>query len=232
MIDVQNLSRTYPGKVPVLALRDATFQIEEGEFIALMGRSGSGKSTLLHQLGLLDTPTTGKIFIDGEDVLSLSDHEKAHFRLEKLGYIFQEFAILTEFTALDNVCIPIMAMHDRPNGNPRDIAAEMLRLVGLGHRLDHYPSELSGGEQQRVVIARALVNKPKLLLADEPTANLDSDTAASVLELLARLNRELKQTIIMISHEEEDARWVNRIIRMKDGRIEKISKANGRGRKK
>lgn len=221
-MDLKSVSRTYPLAVPVHALRDINLQIAEGEFVALMGRSGSGKSTLLHQIGLLDEPTGGKIILDGQDTELLSAHEKGHFRLEKLGYIFQEFALMTELTALENVCLPLMAKHNRKKNDVEDRAVNLLKRLGLGDRLDHFPNELSGGEQQRVSIARALVNEPRIILADEPTASLDSESAQNILELLTELNQEFKQTIIMISHEPEDRKWVNRTIWLKDGAIEKI----------
>lgn len=224
IIETKGLTRTFPGKVPVHALKNVSFQVEEGEFIALMGRSGSGKSTLLHLLGLLDEPTSGSITLDGQHVRKLSAHEKSHFRLEKIGYIFQEFAILTECTALENVSLPLMARLGKRHYAIRDEAAALLAQVGLGERMHHYPSELSGGEQQRVVIARAIANKPKILLADEPTASLDSESSQSVLELLANLNKTLNQTIVMISHEEEDKKWADRVFWMKDGSLERIEK--------
>lgn len=222
IIVAKDLEKTYPGKVPVHALRGVTFEMRRGEFVGLMGRSGSGKSTLLRTLGLLDLPTGGILTIDGTDVLALTPHQRTHERLERIGYIFQEFALLNEFTARQNVEIPLMARHDVPAEEVPARAAAMLAKVGLGDRLHHYPSELSGGEQQRVAVARALVNEPAILLADEPTANLDSDSATIVMELLVKLNRELGQTILMISHEEEDAKWCDRVIRLKDGLIERI----------
>lgn len=217
MIVVENLQKIYPGKVPTPALKGVSFKIETGEFIALMGRSGSGKSTLLHQLGLIDRPTHGTIFIDGVDVLGLSDDKRTRFRLESLGYVFQEYALIAEFTALENVYLPAMALDGNHN---KERAAELLRLVNLEHRLDHYPSELSGGEQQRVAIARALVNRPKVLFADEPTANLDTASAKTVLELFRTLNREYKQTILMVTHEAEDRAFVDRVISLRDGLLE------------
>lgn len=219
MIKVQNLKKIYQGKVPTYALNGVSFEIGKGEFVALMGRSGSGKSTLLHQLGLIDTPTEGEVIIDGTDVLSFSEEQKTRFRLDSLGYIFQEYALIAEFTALENVYLPAMALE---GNHDKEQAMELLRLVGLGERLDHYPSELSGGEQQRVAIARSLVNNPKVLFADEPTANLDTVSAATVLELFQKLNRELNQTILMVTHEPEDKKYVNRVIWLKDGLIENI----------
>jgi putative ABC transport system ATP-binding protein len=221
MVKVENLKKIYSGKVPTPALRGVSFEIAKGEFIALMGRSGAGKSTLLHQLGLLDTPTEGKIFIDGKDILALNDNQKTEFRLRELGYVFQEYALIAEFTAMENVYLPVMA-----NDGKRDKAhaTELLNLVGLGDRLDHYPHELSGGEQQRVAIARSLVNSPKVLFADEPTANLDTVSAKVILELFRKLNRELKQTIVMVTHEPDDKKYVHRVIWLHDGLIEKEEK--------
>lgn len=218
MITVRDLKKTYPGSVPTHALKGVSFDIAEGEFVALMGRSGSGKSTLLHQLGLLDMPTAGSVAIDGKDVLALSDAERTRFRLQNLGYVFQEYALIAEFTALENVFFPAMALG---NGKAEERAAHLLDLVGLSHRLGHYPSELSGGEQQRVAIARSLINSPKVLFADEPTANLDTVSSEVVLKLFQKLNRELRQTILVVTHEPEDEQYVDRVIWMRDGLIEK-----------
>ncbi len=221
MIKVENLKKTYPGKVPTFALKGVSLQVVNGEFVAIMGRSGAGKSTLLHQLGLIDKPTEGEIFIDKVNVLELSDAQKTGFRLQHLGYVFQEHALIAEMTALENVYLPALAFGDNHN-HYKKRAAEMLKTVDLGHRLDHYPDELSGGEQQRVAVARALINKPKILFADEPVANLDTDSSKVVLELLQKLNKEMKQTIIMVTHEPEDKKYVNRVIWLKDGLLEKI----------
>lgn len=221
MIEVKDVVKTYPGKVPTPALKGVSFDIADGEFVAIMGRSGSGKSTLLHQLSLIDTPTSGSIVIDGTNVLKLTDNQKTGYRLSELGYVFQEYALIVELTALENVYLPAMAL-----GNEKKTyikrATELLEVVGLGQRTHHYPHELSGGEQQRVAIARSLINSPKVLFADEPSANLDSASARTVLELFERLNRDLKQTIVMITHEEDDRKYVHRIIWLKDGLIENI----------
>ncbi|MCL5292394.1 MAG: ABC transporter ATP-binding protein [Actinobacteria bacterium] len=221
MIEAENLKKVYPGKVPTEALKGVSFAIDSGEFMAIMGRSGSGKSTLLHQLGLIDTPTDGNIVIDGVEVLSLSESKKTLFRLEHLGYVFQEYALIVELNALQNVYLPAFALGGNQNGYKKR-AQEVLEIVGLGDRLDHYPHELSGGEQQRVAVARALINKPKILFADEPTANLDSVSAKVVLELFRQLNKELGQTIVMVTHEPEDVKYVDRVIWLRDGLIEKV----------
>jgi putative ABC transport system ATP-binding protein len=218
MIKVDNLIKTYPGEVPTFALKGVSFEIAEGEFVALMGRSGSGKSTLLHQLGLLDIPTTGSVIINKLDVLSLSDSERTRFRLQYLGYVFQEYALIAEFTALENVYFPAMAFGDN---TAKKRAAHLLELVGLGDRMNHYPNEMSGGEQQRVAIARSLINNPKVLFADEPTANLDTVSSEVVFKLFQKLNKELKQTILVVTHEPEDKKYVDRVIWLKDGLIEK-----------
>jgi len=222
-IKVKNLKKTYPGKVPTHALKGVSFEIKEGEFVAIMGKSGSGKSTMLHQLGLLDTPTEGELIIDDVDISKLSDREKTAFRLQRLGYVFQEYALIFELTALENVLLPAFAL----NGSKRsykDRAAEMLSKVGLGERIDHRPNELSGGEQQRVAIARALINNPKILFADEPTANLDTNSSREILELFKKLNKELGQTIVLVTHELDDRKYVDRVIWMKDGLLDKEEK--------
>ena len=221
MIQVQNLKRIYVmGKVEVHALKGVSFDVEKGEYVAIMGPSGSGKSTLLHQLGLLDIPTSGEIMIDGVDVLSLSDHEKTIYRLTRLGYVFQEYAILGELTALENVYLPLLMMGKRRK-EYINTSIGILETVGLGHRLHHLQHELSGGEQQRVAIARALVNEPKILFADEPCANLDSDSSKQILELFRKLNNELGQTIVMVTHEDWHKEYADRTIWLKDGLIEK-----------
>ena len=219
IIATRDLSRTYTmGKVQVQALKNVTLDIRRGEFAAIMGKSGSGKSTLLHQLGLLDTPTEGEITIDGVEISGLSDSESTRFRLEKFGYVFQEYAILPEMTALENVYLPAMAL-GLSQGECIRKGMDALEKVGLTERADHRPREMSGGEQQRVAIARALINKPKILFADEPTANLDSASSKQILELFRGLNRGMGQTILMVTHELEDADLVDRVIWLADGAV-------------
>jgi putative ABC transport system ATP-binding protein len=221
MIKVDNLYKIYgKGVNATHALNGATLEVNSGEFIAIMGRSGSGKSTLLHLLGLLDVPTGGSILIDDQDVLKLSYEEKANFRLSQLGYVFQEFSLISELTVFENVCLPAICLARVKRENYRQRAKEILETVGLGKRLNHYPSQVSGGEQQRAAIARALINLPKILFADEPTASLDVASARTVLELFKQLNKELKQTIVMVTHEPEDRNFVDRVIWLKDGQVE------------
>ena len=218
MIVVNNLVKTYPGKVPTPALRGVSFTIPDGEFVSLTGRSGSGKSTLLHQMGLLDKPTSGTITINDVDIEALSDTQKAAFRLGTLGYVFQEYALVAEFTALENVMLPAIARSESYTEH-RTRAEELLGLVGLSDRLHYYPSELSGGQQQRVAIARALINRPRILFADEPTANLDTISSRTVLDIFLRLNKEEKLTIVMVTHEPEYAKLAHRTIELLDGQI-------------
>ncbi len=220
IIEVKNLKKTYEGKVPTHALKDVNFGVKKGEFVALMGRSGSGKSTLLHQLGLLDTPTAGQVIIEGTNIISFSKQERSDFRLKKLGYVFQSYALLPELTALESVYLPLM-LSNIDKKEYIEKASKMLTKVGLGDRLDHLPKEMSGGEQQRVAIARALVNNPTILFADEPTANLDSESSKVILELFKKLNKDIGQTIIMVTHEPDDEKYVDRVIWLKDGVIQK-----------
>jgi putative ABC transport system ATP-binding protein len=223
MIEAENLSRTYHmGEVDVNALRGVSFGIERGEFVGIMGSSGSGKSTLLHILGLLDQPTTGRLSIDGVDVLGLSDRERTRFRLDRLGYVFQDYALIGELSAIENVYLTSLVRGAGRNEYTRT-AKEILEEVGLTDRADHLQYELSGGEQQRVAIARALVNRPAIVFADEPCANLDTATSKTILDLFARLNRELGQTIVMVSHEDWHRRYFCRVIHLRDGLVDRIS---------
>ncbi len=225
MIRVEGLRKSYRmGAVEVRALDGVTLEVRQGEFVGITGPSGSGKSTLLHLVGLLDEPSGGSISIRGTDVLALSDDERTLFRLTKIGYIFQDYALVPDLTALENVVLPTLALGlGEREGIVR--ARDLLRRVGLEERTDHLPAELSGGEQQRIAIARALVNSPALLLADEPCANLDSQASTMVLDLIASVNRELGQTVLMVSHEEAHRRYFGREIRLYDGRVAVESEA-------
>jgi putative ABC transport system ATP-binding protein len=222
LIEIRKLIRIYiMGEVRVPALNNITFNIKRGEFAAIMGKSGSGKSTLLHQLGLLDVPTSGEIIIDGKNILKLSESQKAKFRLERFGYVFQEYALLPELTAIENVYLPAMAL-GRQKKEYVEAGTKVLEQVGLGARLHHRPREMSGGEQQRVAIARALINKPNILFADEPTANLDSASSKHILELIQQLNLEIGLTILMVTHEPEDRTYVKRVIWLRDGELAEL----------
>jgi putative ABC transport system ATP-binding protein len=219
MIKVNNLQKVYgKGLTATPALKGINLQVNSGEFVAIMGRSGSGKSTLLHLLGLLDAPTAGEIYIDDKNVLKLNPEEQAQFRLSQLGYVFQEFSLISEMTVLENVFIPAVCLGRQNHFRQR--ARDILDIVGLGERLTHYPDEVSGGEQQRAAIARALINEPKIIFADEPTASLDVSSAKVILELFKKLNREHGQTIVMVTHEPEDKKYVDRVIFLKDGVVE------------
>jgi putative ABC transport system ATP-binding protein len=220
MIIGRDIKRIYGmGVVQVRALDGISLEIQKGEFVGVMGSSGSGKSTLLHMLGLLDRPTSGFISIDGVDVGALDERARTLFRLKRLGYVFQDYALVPELTAQENVYLPSMVRGMTPHECTL-VCSEILSLVGLGDRIHHLPAEMSGGEQQRVAIARALVNKPAILLADEPCANLDSQNSRIILDLFKKLNKDLHQTIVMVSHEEWHRSYFDRIIYMKDGRIE------------
>ena len=219
ILEIKGLSRIYGmGEVKVKALNKVSFEIARSEFVAIMGKSGSGKSTLLHQLGLLDTPTSGEIIFDGKNILEQSESRKARFRLSKFGYVFQEYALLPELSALENVYLPAMAL-GRKKEEYMKAGTEVLEQVGLGTRLHHRPREMSGGEQQRVAIARALINKPDILFADEPTANLDSISSKQVIELFQELNKETGLTILMVTHEPDDMKYVSTVVWLKDGEL-------------
>jgi putative ABC transport system ATP-binding protein len=220
MIRTQGLKKIYRmGNVEVKALDGVDIHIRKGEFVGIMGPSGSGKSTLLHMLGLLDTPTSGSIFIDGTEVERLTDYEKTMFRLYKLGYVFQDYALVPELTVMENVALPAMLRRDRTEEQYRAATVDILSKIGLCDRRTHLQGELSGGQQQRVAVARAIVNKPDILFADEPCANLDTENSRMVLNLFKEINREMQQTIVMVSHEEWHREYFDRIIRLRDGKI-------------
>lgn len=218
MIDIKNLTKTYmDGEVETKVLKGIDFHAEEKDFIAIMGRSGAGKSTFLYQMSMLDDPTTGSIVIDGKDVIGLESERRSQFRLKNLGYVFQDYALLPDLTALENVALPLLMKGEKKTLAYRH-AKEVLDKVGLGHRLTNIPANLSGGEQQRVSIARAIVHKPKILFADEPTANLDNYSSKQVMEIFQELNKA-GQTIIMVTHEAEYAKMAKRIVHLDDGKI-------------
>ena len=219
VIHVENLFKTYRmGDVEVPALRGINLTVERGEFVAVMGSSGSGKSTFMNILGCLDRPTSGQYWLEGEEVGSLSADAWAHIRNKRIGFVFQGFNLLSRTTALENVELPMM--YNGYAGKERhQRAVEVLSLVGLGQRLDHTPNRLSGGQQQRVAIARALVNKPSLILADEPTGNLDSATGSEIMGLFQRLNTDQGITIILVTHERDIAEYAKRQIVFRDGGV-------------
>jgi putative ABC transport system ATP-binding protein len=218
LIAIENLSKTYDsGTLTVSALREVSFQIKKGEFVAIMGPSGSGKSTLMNLLGCLDLPTTGSYHLEEVDIGSLKPNQLAEVRNRRIGFVFQSFNLLPRATALENTELPLL--YGRV-ANSTEIAMQALERVGLKHRAKHKPTELSGGEKQRVAIARALVNKPAIILADEPTGNLDSATGEEIMSLFHELNYEAV-TLILVTHETEIAQQAKRIIQMKDGRVVK-----------
>jgi putative ABC transport system ATP-binding protein len=195
-----------------------SFSVIDGDMLIIMGRSGSGKSTLLRIMGLLDYPTSGDIYLEDKKVTRLSEWKRANLRLERIGYVFQEYALLGELTALQNVYLPGMMLGSR-GGNYKEKARGLLDMVGLGHRMNHFPKELSGGEQQRVAIARALINSPNCLLADEPCANLDTLSSRVVMETIVKLNRDMKVTVVFVSHDPDDSKYALNVITLSDGRI-------------
>ena len=221
VIRLTNVTKTYRmGDQDVHAMLDVTLEFEEGTFTAVMGPSGSGKSTMLNLLGCLDRPTSGRYVLSGEDVSELSDDQLSDIRLRYLGFVFQSFNLIPQLTVLENIELPLFYLGWEPEDSARH-AREMAELVGLESRLRHRPTELSGGQQQRVAIARALANDPKILLADEPTGNLDSQTGAQIMGMLYDLNSQGK-TIVMVTHEQDVAAHASRQIHMLDGRIDRI----------
>ncbi len=217
IIATQDLEKVYRiGRVSIPALRGVSLTVEEGEFVAVMGPSGCGKSTLLHVLGGLTRPTSGKVLVDGNDLFALSDAERTRFRRHKIGFVFQRFNLLPTLTARDNI---LLAQHIQGDGcNPHRFET-VTNMLGIADKLAQRPNELSGGEQQRVAIARAAICEPKILMADEPTGNLDSESSAVVLNMMRSVNQEFRQTILMITHNPEAAAVADRIIEMRDGQI-------------
>jgi putative ABC transport system ATP-binding protein len=224
VISVRDLTKTYQvGDIEVKALRGASLDVHPGEFVCVTGPSGSGKSTFMHIVGCLDRPTSGNYFLDGKDVSRMSKDELAVIRNKKIGFVFQGFNLLSRTTALDNVELPLLYNQGKNRLKAAERhrrAKEVLEVVGLGKRMDHYPNQLSGGQQQRVAIARALINQPSILLADEPTGNLDTRTSIEVMDIFQKLNMERGITVVLITHEMDIAEHGTRIVKFRDGRIQ------------
>ncbi|MBE0523945.1 MAG: ABC transporter ATP-binding protein [Methanosarcinales archaeon] len=218
IIEIKDLTKIYGDGVEIRALDGVNLDIERGEFIAIVGPSGSGKSTLLNQIGILDTPTSGTILLDGIDVTKMSDKQRSTTRNQQLGFIFQYHHLLPDFNALENVMMPLL-INGIKHSKAKESARIMLEEVGLADRMDHRMTQLSGGQNQRVAIARALVNNPSIVIGDEPTGNLDTKASDNIYELLRRLNREHNQTFILVTHDERMAAKTDRIIRLVDGRV-------------
>lgn len=219
IIEAKNLHRTF-GKEPLIThvLRGVDVSVQQGEFVAIMGKSGAGKSTLMYQLSVLDTPSSGELVVDGTDVISLSEKERTSFRLNTLGYVFQDYALVPDLSARENVMMPLL-MRGEDWQHASQKADRAIDDVGLQGKYTNLPAELSGGEQQRIAIARAIASTPKIIFADEPTANLDTVSSKQIIELLSNLNKNTSQTVVMVTHEREYALGANRIIHMEDGQI-------------
>ena len=214
-MEVSNLSKTYgTGETAVHALKGATFSVPKGEFVAVVGESGSGKSTLLNMIGALDTPTSGKVFIDGKDIFSMKDRNRTVFRRRNIGFVFQSFNLIPELTVEQNIVFPLLLDYQKPN---QAYLEELLGVLNLTARRNHLPSQLSGGQQQRVAIGRALITRPALILADEPTGNLDTQNTSEVVALLKEASRKYEQTIIIITHSKSIAQTADRILQVSDG---------------
>lgn len=218
IIELKNLTKVYKNGVEFRALDNANLVIKKGEFVAIVGPSGSGKSTLMHLIGLLDTPSSGTLLIDGKDVTKMSDKERSAVRNRMLGFIFQYHHLLPDFTALENVMMPLL-IAGKSRNEAKSVAEKLLNEVGLADRMDHRPGELSGGQNQRVAVARALSCSPAIVLGDEPTGNLDTKAGDLIYELLRRLNREYNQTFIVVTHNEELAGKADRVVKIVDGKI-------------
>ena len=219
ILKVENLTKIYgKGTTKVVALDDVSFSIEKGEFVAIVGASGSGKSTLLHLIGGVDRPTSGKVYIDGKDIYKLNDDKLAIFRRRQVGLIYQFYNLIPILNVEENITLPLDLDSRKPN---KDYLNSLIKLLGLENRKNHLPNELSGGQQQRTSIGRAMITNPTIILADEPTGNLDSKSSDEIVELLKKSNKEYKQTIIMITHNMEIAKCADRIIQIEDGKIVK-----------
>ncbi len=218
MISLQNINKVYRTKtIETLALNEINLEVSEGEFLSIMGPSGCGKSTLLNIIGLIDEPSSGNITIANQTVNGYNSKDMAHFRNEKLGFIFQSFHLINDLSVIDNVELPLLYRKSVSASERRRLAEEALLKVGLKNRMSHFPAQLSGGQKQRVAIARAIVGKPNIILADEPTGNLDSAMGNEIMNILLQLNQEEKTTIVMVTHDESMARKTNRLVRLFDG---------------
>lgn len=211
----------YLGKVSLDVLRGINLEIDQGEFVVIVGPSGSGKSTMMNQVGILDTPTKGRIMLEGIDISTLSESDLAQLRGKKIGFVFQQFNLISTLTALENVILPTIFQNMSEEDRTKR-AKELLALVGLADRMDHKPNELSGGQQQRVAIARALVNDPEIILADEPTGNLDSKSGQQVMDFLSKLHQEQKKTVILVTHDLELVKYAQKVVYLKDGEVVKV----------
>ena len=217
LLEVQALSKTYgSGETAVHALKEVSFSVPRGEFVAIVGESGSGKSTLLNMLGALDTPTGGKVYIDGKDIFAMKERALTVFRRRNIGFIFQAFNLIPELTVEQNIIFPVLLDYQKPN---RKYLEELLSVLNLQERRNHLPSQLSGGQQQRVAIGRAFITRPSLILADEPTGNLDSANSSEVIALLKEASRKYEQTIIMITHNRSIAQSADRVFQVSDGEL-------------
>lgn len=223
ILEVQNLCKTYgQGEAAVQALRDVTFSVHKGEFVAIVGESGSGKSTLLNVVGALDNPTAGKVLIDGKDIFSMPEKKLTVFRRQHIGFIFQSFNLIPELNVEQNITFPLLLDYKKPD---QKFVNELLQVLGLTERRNHLPSQLSGGQQQRVAIGRALVTHPALIMADEPTGNLDSKNSQEVIALLQSMSQKYQQTILMITHNENQAGAADCVFRMSDGVLKDLGVA-------
>ena len=219
--ELQHVDKVYEGAVPTPALLDINLQVQRGEFLVVLGASGSGKTTLLNVMGLLDTPTSGKVFLAGSNAAELSEEERAALRSRYMGFVFQFHYLLPEFSVLENTLLPCQIAGGQMVEENRERVAELLRRVGLGDRLSYRPSQLSGGQQQRVAVVRALANNPELVLADEPTGNLDSKNGLAVFELMRFMNRQTGTAFVVVTHDERLAQEADRVVVLEDGRIVK-----------
>lgn len=223
LLEVKSISKTYgSGETAVRALKKVSFSVPKGEYVAIVGESGSGKSTLLNMIGALDTPTTGKMLIDGKDIFSMKDSKLTVFRRRNIGFIFQAFNLIPELTVEQNIIFPVLLDYQKPN---KKYLEELLEVLNLQERRNHLPSQLSGGQQQRVAIGRALITRPSLILADEPTGNLDSQNSSEVIALLKEASRKYEQTIIMITHNRRIAQTADRVLNVSDGVVTDLGRA-------